>query len=202
MCFGSGYILRVTRTGRVVYQLCLPLTEIGCKHTRKGPPRPIPPVVAELFALDDQSPSGLVWRIKSGVAYPGKPAGTQQGKYWTVSVKGHGIYYVHRIVYYLQTGQDPSSMIVRHTDNGLVLGWQDDNGRDEKNKYNEINCASVNGKKTKYLVIHDDQIYNLRSLCNKLGVGYSTIYQRVHRCNMTAEDAFAREGVTGIISLF
>lgn len=186
----------------MVYQLCLPLTEIGCKHTRKGPPRPIPPVVAELFALDDQSPSGLVWRIKSGVAYPGKPAGTQQGKYWTVSVKGHGIYYVHRIVYYLQTGQDPSSMIVRHTDNGLVLGWQDDNGRDEKNKYNEINCASVNGKKTKYLVIHDDQIYNLRSLCNKLGVGYSTIYQRVHRCNMTAEDAFAREGVTGIISLF
>jgi hypothetical protein len=186
----------------MVYQLCLPLTEVGYAHTRKGPPRSIPPVVEELFALDDQSPSGLVWRIKSGVAYPGKPAGTQQAKYWTVSVKGHGVYYAHRIVYYLRTRQDPANMIVRHTDEGLVLGWQDDNGRDEKNRYEGLTGATVNGKKTKYLLMHDNEVYNIRSLCRKLGVSYSTVYQRMYRCGMSAEEAFAREGVTGVIALF
>ena len=186
----------------MAFQLCLPLTEIGYKHTRKGPPRPIPPVVAELFALDDQSPSGLVWRIKSGVAYPGKPAGTKQAKYWTVSVKGHGIYYTHRIVYYLRTGQDPSSLIIRHTDEGLILGWQDDNGRDEKNRYKELDDSCINGKRSKYLLLYKDEVYNLRNLCSKLGLRYSTIYQRIYRCKLSAEEAFGREGITGVIALF
>ena len=42
---------------------------------------------------------------------------------------------------------------------------------------------------------YDNVLYNAKSLCEKLGLKYSTIYQRIHRCNQLGAYAFALEGV-------
>lgn len=198
------------------YQLCLPLTDAPYILNAKGSPRPIPPVVRELFELSDSSPSGLVWKVNRGVAKAGKPAGSKAGAKWLVPVYDHGLFYTHRIVYYLRYGQNPGHMIVRHTDtNDLVLGWADDNGRDErgvpkprksgKTKINEnVRQAVSEALKKKEIVIgsvtqsmyrYGGVLYNMKSLCDTLGLKYMTIYQRVHKCNQSGTLAFALEGV-------
>jgi len=200
------------------YQLCLPLTDFPYVFNAKGSPRSIPPLVKELFEICDESPSGLVWRVASnnGSAKVGKPAGSKSGAYWLVSVRGHGLFYTHRVVYYLKYGQNPGSMVVRHTNtDNLILGWQDDNGRDEKGETkakkerkptaptwlkNEVTKKLkekevVVGNVTKIMYRYDNVLYNAKSLCEKLGLKYSTIYQRIHRCNQLGAYAFALEGV-------
>jgi hypothetical protein len=182
------------------HQLCLPLTDVGYKLNRRGGPRPVPDVVTELFDLCDRSPSGLVWRVasKNGRAKVGDPAGSPQGNYWLVSVRGHGLYYAHRVVYFLRTKQNPGSMVVRHLGSDeLVLGWQSDNGRDEKGvpKKKTLDRSAVTGRATKNMYHYKDSIFNMKSLCEHLGLNYSTVYQRVHRCNMSPEEAFAVDGV-------
>lgn len=136
--------------------------------------------------------------------------------YYQVSVRGHGLFYAHRIVYYLKYGQDPGHMVVRHTDtDALILGWQDDNGRDEKGVLktkrdreptaptwlkNEITKKlkekeAVVGNVTKTMYRYEGVLYNAKSLCEKLGLNYSSIYQRIHRCKYPGEYAFALEGI-------
>lgn len=205
---------------RQTYQLCLPLTEVAYEFNKKGSPRPIPPVVKELFEVCSSSPSGLIWKINStnGRAKIGHPAGSKNGAKWLVFVRGHGLFYAHRVVYYLQTGQNPGSMVVRHVGSDeLVLGWQDDNGRDEKgvtkssskkapiatteqptkNKVNQVikKRWPVVGNITKTMYLYQGVLYNAKSLCEKLGLNYSTIYQRIHRCKQSGPYAFAAEGV-------
>jgi len=200
------------------YQLCLPLTDVAYAFNGKGSPRPIPPVVKELFAVCGDSPSGLVWKVasKNGKAKVGKPAGGKSGARWLVPVRGHGLFYTHRIVYYLKYNQDPGHMVVRHTDtDDLILGWQDDNGRDEKgvtktkkdrrptsltrlkNKMSKKlkEKEVVIGHVTKIMYRYEGVLYNAKSLCEKLGLNYSSIYQRIHRCKHTGKHAFALEGV-------
>lgn len=200
------------------YQLCLPLTDVPYVLNAKGSPRPIPPLVKKLFEVCDKSPTGLVWKVasKNGSAKVGKPAGSKSGAKWLVSVRGHGLFYAHRIVYYLKYGQDPGSMVVRHTNtDDLILGWQDDNGRDEKGvnktkKERKPNAPTwlknemskklkekevVIGQVTKIMYRYNNALYNAKSLCEKLGLNYSTIYQRIHRCDQPGAYAFALEGV-------
>ena len=218
--FSRGILKRVplTRMTNQTYQLCLPLTDVPYVFNAKGSPRPIPPLVKELFEVCDESPTGLVWKVasKNGRAKVGKPAGSKSGANCYVSVRGHGVFYAHRVVYYLKYGQDPGSMVVRHTNtDDLILGWQDDNGRDEKGVTrikkerkptaptwlkNEMSKKLkekevVVGQVTKIMYRYDNALYNAKSLCKKLGLNYSTIYQRMHRCNQLGVHAFAIEGV-------
>lgn len=184
---------------RMHVQLCLPLTEVPYKLNNKQI-RPVPEIAKELFELSDDSPSGLVWRVRprNGRGDVGKPAGTRMtGRNrdrFFVHIAGHGNFYAHRVVYFLKYGQNPGSMVVRHVgDDEMVLGWQPDNGRDEKN---------VVGKRTSKLYSYKGEIYNLRSLCLHLGLDYSTMYQRRHRCRQDTEKMFADTGVAGVIALF
>lgn len=159
-------------------QLCLPLTDVKYILNSKTP-REIPQIVHDLFELSDESPSGLVWKVnsKNGRAYPGKPAGTKvNNKYYAVSVTGHGIFYAHRIVYYLRTSINPGAMVVRHLDNDeLILGWQPENGSDEKGK----SKGSPTGYKTKTMYEYEGKQYNLFSLCKHHNINYRTLYQRI-----------------------
>jgi len=202
------------------YQLCLPLTEVHYELNRNGAPRPIPPSVKDLFELCESSPSGLIWKVasKNGRAKIGAPAGSKWRNRWFISVRGHGLFYAHRVVYYLQTGQNPGSMVVRHVGSEeLILGWAEDNGRDEKgvtkttskkdkisvkeqmfrNKASEVlrTKYKVVGNVTKAMYYYEGALYNLKSLCKELGLNYSTIYQRVYRCKHTGVYAFAMEGI-------
>lgn len=83
--------------------------------------RPLPPLerLKYLFVVDPTSPSGLRWKnVTSKRMRVGDIAGalTNQG-YWTVSVD-YRAYRAHRIVFYLQTEQNPGSLDVDHV-NGV-----------------------------------------------------------------------------------
>ena len=68
-----------------------------------------------LFELDSKSPSGLRWKnVTSNRMRVGDVAGakTKEG-YWTVSVD-YCSYRVHRIVFYLKTGENPGGFDVDH----------------------------------------------------------------------------------------
>lgn len=196
-----------TDRSTMAYQLCLPLTDVGYNLNGRTP-RAIPPIVKELLEVSDDSPSGLIWRVNSmnGRAKVGCPAGTRtkNNKYYLVSVKNHGLFYAHRIVYYLKTGTDPGSMVVRHTDQeSMILGWQDDNGRDEKGLSKHKNDNSpVIGSKTSKMYLYEGNVFNLRSLCKHVGLNYGTIYQRINRCNADPCVAFEKEGIRGVVPLF
>jgi hypothetical protein len=176
--------------------------------------------VTELLEVSESSPSGLVWKVasKNGRAKVGEPAGSKNGAKWLVGVRGHGVFYAHRIAYYLKNGQNPGSMVVRHIGNKeLTLGWQDDNGRDEngvgKSRRNKNYVSPqervarmaaarvlrskrfVVGNVTKTMYLYKGVLYNAKSLCEKLGLNYSTIQQRIQRCKHSGVYAFAMDGI-------
>jgi hypothetical protein len=81
--------------------------------------RPLPSLerLQHLFELDPKSPSGLRWKnVTSNRMHVGDVAGakTKEG-YWTVSVD-YCAYRVHRIVFYLKTGENPAGFDVDHID--------------------------------------------------------------------------------------
>jgi hypothetical protein len=161
----------------VSHQLSLDLGSIAC-HTNARVPRPIPEIVSDLFSLSEAAPSGLVWKVDSGRARVGKAAGTptQDGKYYLVTVKGHGQFYAHRVIYYLKNLSNPGHMIVRHlSDGGLALGSQKDNLQDEKG----IGKKPLTGYTTKKMYEYNGQQYNLTRLCKVLNLSYGTAYQRL-----------------------
>lgn len=171
-------------------QLCLNLGEVPYAHNGRGI-RPIPEIVKELFVVDDSVPSGLVWKVsaKNGKCKAGDMAGVllkgTRDKY-QVSVRGHGIFYTHRIVYFLKTDENPGSMIVRHLqDNKLALGWQSDNGRDANYT-------------TKTMYTYKGNRYNLRALCRQLGLKYPQVYQKLKRTKATCSEVFASYGIRDV----
>lgn len=189
-------------------QLCLDLGGVPVAHGGRTV-RPIPALVKDLFTLDESVPSGLVWKagVKGAKCKEGCMAGSRlnsKSKYYLVSVRGYGLFYTHRIVYYLKHNQNPGSMVVRHTaDNDLILGWQSDNGKDEigKAKTGKHEPAVI-GFRTRELYLYKENVYNLRSLCTYIGVSYGTIYQRIRRCKMAPEQAFQKSGIEGVTALY
>jgi hypothetical protein len=174
-------------------QLCLELGEVPVKHARRNT-RPIPSVVKDLFEVNRNVPSGLVWRetTRNGKGKKGEMAGSRltDNKYM-VGVKGHGVYYCHRIVYYLETLKDPGSMIVRHMPDGeLVLGWQADNAKDEAS----IPKKASTGYTTGTMYAYEGKAYNLKRLCDTLGMPYSRVYQRLKRLKWDYKLVFESEG--------
>jgi hypothetical protein len=114
------------------------------------------------------------------------------------------MFYAHRIVYYLQNRQNPGCMVVRHlAANELTLGWQSENGRDEKGiPKRRRNSGNVVGSKTSRMYLYQEQLYNLKSLCDHLGLNYGTMYQRLGRCKMTPEQAFEKGGIKGVVTCY
>jgi len=79
--------------------------------------KPLPSLseVESRLALSEKSPSGLIWTQKGtrGIK-PGDAAGKQlPNKYWTVRFNGQS-FYAHRLVYLLQTKEDPLGKEVDH----------------------------------------------------------------------------------------
>ncbi len=79
--------------------------------------KPLPPLwrLQQLFALSDDHPSGLVWKIKKAGYEPGDPVGrlNKVSGLYVVSVDNE-MYLAHRIVYYLRTGVCPDGHSVEH----------------------------------------------------------------------------------------
>jgi len=74
--------------------------------------------IDEYLSVSDSSASGLEWRSDPPFK-PGK-VGTQAGYrhrsgYWDVTLRGKA-YRVHRVVWYLHTGQDPGRLEIDHID--------------------------------------------------------------------------------------
>ena len=184
------------------YQLCLNLGDTLISYGSRVV-RPIPEVVKELFELSDTSPSGIVWRDASpnGRRKAGKPAGSPAGKnlkYFIVFVRGHGYFYAHRIIYLLKYGENPGSMVVRHVgDDSLILGFLEENLKDEKGKCKK----SEKGYTTSKMYSYDGELYNLSSLCKVLNVSYSMLYQRL-RASSDPAQVFRALGIEGVIHLF
>lgn len=120
-------------------------------------PNHLPPLelLQELFEISKTSPSGLRWKnptTRSKRLKPGDVAGTKSPKgYWNIGITTDKkrLYLAHRIVYFLQTGDDPGNLQVDHV-NGkqdpltLRLATPSENMRNSpklKNK-NGITCSS------------------------------------------------------------
>jgi len=84
-------------------------------------PRALPlDELRERFYVDDTSPSGLRYKVKTYRNEAGAAAGSASKGYWLVGF-GYRLYRVHRIIYALTHGADiPAGMLVDHVNgNGL-----------------------------------------------------------------------------------
>jgi hypothetical protein len=113
-------------------------------------PLPSLELLQELFVISPDSPSGLRWRIsRSGRVKSHQVAGTPQpGGYWRVIITTdkQRPYLTHRIVYFLQTKQDPGSYQVDHvngTSDPLTLRL----ASNAENQANSGKYRSKNGQK-------------------------------------------------------
>lgn len=75
--------------------------------------------ISKYFAIDESSPSGLVWTVERGIkgrrTYSGKQAGCKdKNGYWVVCMMENGVkrtYKVHRIVMAILLGKEPEGQI-------------------------------------------------------------------------------------------
>lgn len=112
-------------------------------------PLPSLELLQELFEISPDSPSGLRWKIsRSNRVKPGQVAGTLHlNGYWQVVIvtDKQRMYRTHRIVYFLQTKQDPGLYQVDHV-NGksdpLTLRLASQGA----NRANSRKQQSINGK--------------------------------------------------------
>tara|TARA_B100000287_G_scaffold221526_1_gene208935 strand:- start:2368 stop:2718 length:351 start_codon:yes stop_codon:yes gene_type:complete len=72
--------------------------------------------IEELFSLSDKYPSGLEWIVDKAGYKKGDQAGkiNKKNGYYFVSIDNES-YMVHRIVYYLRTGQCPDRYSIKHS---------------------------------------------------------------------------------------
>ncbi len=71
---------------------------------------------SDVFQLDAASPSGLSWKITGNNKVTGKPVGWLTDlNYWKCEYKCKAIL-VHRIIYYLNTGQLDETKVIDHID--------------------------------------------------------------------------------------
>ncbi len=80
----------------------------------------LPPLelLNHLFEIDENSPSGLIWKNpRSKGLKKGQRVGNQNADgYWHVTVKTDKsrVYKVHRIIFYMKTGEDPGPLDIDH----------------------------------------------------------------------------------------
>lgn len=114
--------------------------------------KPLPPLelLQEFFEICSDSPSGLRWRIsRPGQVKAGQVAGSKnQEGYWSVTITTdkRRPYYAHRIVYFLQTKQDPGLYQVDHV-NGKSDPLMLRLASHGENQANSVKQQSRSGKK-------------------------------------------------------
>lgn len=117
----------------------------------------LPPLnlLNKIFTVDYTSPSGLRWKINKGPKRAGEPAGTRGKRgYWSVGIKTDKtkVYKVHRIIYFMETGQDPGEFVIDHygdsnSDNSSIrLATQQLNSAYSKKQI----CTSIGTPTSKY----------------------------------------------------
>lgn len=85
-------------------------------------------------------------------------------------------------------------MVVRHLDDSeLVLGWQPENGQDEKGK----GKGGTAGYRTKVMYTYNGKSFNLSKLCREYNLPYAAIYQKI-RLGKAPGDVFKPYGLDGI----
>ena len=103
-------------------------------------------LLKEIFEIDPESPSGLRWKKtnKFSKMKPGDVAGrkTHEG-YWRVKVN-YTAYTCHRIIYFMQTGEDPGLKMIDHVsrreDNFNIRAAT--NAQNQANKKKSPGCSS------------------------------------------------------------
>ncbi len=112
--------------------------------------KPIPENIGEYLELNEDSPSGLIWKKKTAVkTIVGSIAGHfhKAKKRWITTFKGQ-LYYSYRVVYYLRTGIDPKGAYIdhathkAHTNEDLRLANSTDNLANTR-----IRCDNTSGFK-------------------------------------------------------
>lgn len=103
-------------------------------------------LLEEIFEIDPESPSGLRWKKtnKFSKMKPGDTAGrkTHEG-YWRVKVN-YTAYTCHRIIYYMQTGEDPGLKMIDHVssrENNFDIRAAT-NAQNQANKKKTPGCSS------------------------------------------------------------
>jgi hypothetical protein len=125
-------------------------------------PKQLPPLqeLKEILTICNTSPSNLRWlKPRTNRVKAGDPAGTLcKDGYYNVglkdnSQKGYSYYKAHRIVYYLETGVDPGSLLVDHVNNMRAL---DNKIRLATKTQNAQNCniPKKQNKTSKYKGVH------------------------------------------------
>jgi hypothetical protein len=115
----------------------------------------LPPLelILHRLEIDYSSPSGLSW--KNPIARclkPGDPAGNlNHSGYWqvTITTDKRRKYMAHRIIYYIQTGEDPGENCIDHADG--KKSTNEENIRiasREENSANRAKPSHRKGKKT------------------------------------------------------
>lgn len=82
-------------------------------------PRPLPSLerLNSLFYLCNTSPSGLRYKKSRAGNRKGDIAGTPNGNgYWRITID-YKFYYVHRIIFYMESKENPCNFDVHHVEN-------------------------------------------------------------------------------------
>ena len=157
-------------------------------------PKPLPPLklLQELFYISDTSPSGLRWKVfRSSRAQANQVAGRKNyDGYWqvTITTDKERQYLVHRVIYFLQTEQDPGLLKVDHAvckTNNLVLrlATTSENGGNRKktqvvlnktcsSKYKGVSWAKAN-KKWKACLLCKGKRYYLGYFENEIEAAFA-----------------------------
>ena len=80
-------------------------------------PLPLLPLLRELLLIDESSPSGLRWKVKTARRIQvNDVAGTlKTDRYWYVRLNGSD-YLAHRIIFYIYHGTEPGGLQIDHID--------------------------------------------------------------------------------------
>ena len=103
--------------------------------------------IDEKLELCPLSPSGLRWKSQAcRNVKAGDPAGSVHSRgYWHVQLN-QKTYLAHRIIFYLQTGKDPGSLLIDHV-NGVQDNFSLRLATPQQNQYNK---QKANGKTSRY----------------------------------------------------
>jgi hypothetical protein len=103
--------------------------------------------IDEKLELCPLSPSGLRWKSRAcRNVRAGDPAGSVNSRgYWRVQLN-QKTYFAHRIIFYLQTGEDPGPLFIDHV-NGVQDNFSLRLATPQQNQYNKQKAA---GKTSRY----------------------------------------------------
>lgn len=113
---------------------------------------------SDVFQLDQNSPSGLSWKIKGNNKVIGKPVGwITKLNYWKCEYNDKAIL-VHRVIYYLNTGQLDETKVIDHID-GNPQNNNIENLREITYAENSRNKKMGSNNRTGITGIHENHDY-------------------------------------------